>query len=270
MKKQIFFFWEGNTLPFMRFMSIHSFIKHNPSWKVFLIRKDTKGLCRWNSGENPTSLEDNTNNYFKELEELPVTILSLENDFSFIYDIDSNISCVHAKDILNWHLLAKEGGVVSDMDILYIKSISNIYEEYIKENATVGIISFKNFPKKNYMPVSFMMGGPNTFFEDVYNLALKQYNPSIYECGGTLCLPAQTLEEIKKMYPKEIFYHLNEHSVFPFTHVNLWKAYNLMHKEDAVAQIPVDTIGIHWYGGNPMSINHTNKNNTICKLIQYP
>jgi len=91
----------------------------------------------------------------------------------------------HKLLFFNSDLTEKNASKFSDVDILYIKSVDKLYEDYIENNGTVGLISFIIFPKANYIPVSFMMGGPSPFFRDTYKSAVKHYNPKVYECAGT-------------------------------------------------------------------------------------
>ena len=270
MDKNIYFFWEGDHLPFLEYLSMFSFRKQNPEWKILVIHKRYPGMCRWPTGEHkrPRSKQ---RNYFDQLPALNVEILDFDTEFREILSIDPKIAFVHAKDLASWSILAHRGGIVSDTDILYINPVSGLYNEFVADSSKIGAISFDNYPKKDYIPVSFMMGDKSECFAQILCSAISKYNPGVYECSGTPAIPYKDIFEIKALFPGEVF-RIHESVVFPFTHVNFVESIDHVYKYNSRDLMPKSSIGIHWYGGNINNdYNETNFhtfNNTLCQVIK--
>jgi len=50
--KRMFFYWSGNDLSWMRYMTLYSFRKMNPNWEIILYLSDNVNKIKtWNSGE---------------------------------------------------------------------------------------------------------------------------------------------------------------------------------------------------------------------------
>ena len=145
-------------------------------------------------------------------------------------------SDVHTSDLLGWYLLAKYGGTVSDMDIIYIKPIPEII-------TSVQLIVLDSY--NDQMIVSFMQGGACKFWEDMYNKALSNYDPLIYQsCGGDIFQPKEEIEDLTV---------LSEEVIRPFKvpHADLEKVLFWSGRK-----IPEECIGIHWYGGTHQHYNN--------------
>lgn len=270
MNKDIYFFWDRPHLYFLEYLSFFTFRLHNPDWNIKVVIKENPGQIRWPTGEHKRQ-RGIVKNFLPDLNKLNVQFLSLEKDFPQITALDKDIAFVHAKDILNWYILAELGGVVADTDILFVRPIDSLYKDFESKNSKIGLISFINHPKVDYIPVSFMMGDKSFFFKEVYLNARSRYNPAIYECAGTDCIPYKNWTQICARFPQDV-YRLNEKVVFPFTHVNFVDSIGLIYGADSRHLIGEDSIGLHWYGGNlPEDYNETNYmnyNNTITGLIK--
>ena len=268
--KNIYFYWGNETMSFFRYMSLYSFKKFNPDWNVILImRKNPEIPKDYGGEERPDSL------YFKGedcsinlIDNLDIKVKYLEEEYPEIAEL--NFSETQISDILLFKILGEKGGIVSDTDILYYKQID--YEKI--KDADVGIISFKGHPKKDYIPWSFMLGKPNNFFKEMYEKSKKEINPKVWDNSPLLM---DSLEEIKSKFKNLNIMRLPSHLVFPFSETGKepHEYFKLMFEEDA--EIPKDSIGIHWYGGNDNSQRFNNKltkdnykysDNTICKIIQ--
>jgi len=120
------FYWGNKTLTLDRFLSIASFSLLNPDWDVFLHRPcDLSGELNatWNTYEHKRCNSDNGYECYWEnlrtLKNLTVKVHNFTNLPSF--------SEVHRSDCLRWDLLADIGGLWSDLDILYIRPMNELY-----------------------------------------------------------------------------------------------------------------------------------------------
>lgn len=269
-----YFYWGGGPLSFLRYMTLYSFLFYNPDCKAILIkRKNPLGGVDYGWEESQDFMAEGIRDYSDRLVELPLTIEYLEDEYSEIAALD--ISDVHTSDILAWYIMARKGGMISDMDILYVKKFD--WDKY--GDAEFGMVSFESWPKPNYMPVSFMIGQPNEIYEEIYQASLRLVDKTIYQSAGTSVIE-KTLgdfEDIKRKFTDILVTKLPDKIVFPFAKDYEWGYYpSLMFSANRYGDLSKDTIGIHWYAGHPVSqkcnliYNHENYsdfNNTISSAI---
>ena len=146
--KRVYFYWGGKSLSFLRYLSIYSFAKYNPNYKieVFVPTTLTSNRITWNSGEQ--AQEYVGVDYFPLLKNIPNLILHEAN----FYNLNNELSEVHKSDILRLNLLSSRGGVWSDIDILYLDSIDNIIG-----NETDTMLSYNH----NAWLIGFLAATPN-------------------------------------------------------------------------------------------------------------
>ena len=120
MKKTMTFFWSGEKLSWLRYMTLYSFRKLNPDWVMELyLSKTVKNLDeKWATRE----VQDN----FSSIS---------EDNIDKIYDLDINviehipqrhIHPAHNSDLFQWSWLGENSGFYSDMDILFIRPIDDL------------------------------------------------------------------------------------------------------------------------------------------------
>ena len=259
MLKNIYFYWGNSTMSCMRYMTLYSFCKLNPDWNVHLIVNNSEQLLV-DTVEKQDKTEFKGEDYYYLVKSLNINTIDFENK---MINLDNSVvdkmSDVHIKDILNWKILSEWGGAVADMDILFTKPMDAL----INDDTDIGLICFSNYPKPNYIPVSFMYSsGNNDFFKKTYNRALSNYNPVVYESCGTLCIEEKNLTEIIKNYPNSVVQRLPDASVFPFVNYEWNEGISKLYQGDFRDHIHPDTVGIHWYAGTPQSQKYNNILNT--------
>jgi hypothetical protein len=277
MKKDIYFYWGNETMSYMRYMTLYSFRLFNPTWNMYLIKnnKPSKRSIRWTTPERQDKTEYRGKDYSSLLSDLRICMIEFSNS---MVDLDEKIvddmSDVHIKDVLNWKLLSEQGGVVADMDILFIKPIT----DEINDDSEVGLVCFDGHPKKDYIPVTFMYSsGHNEFFENTYLNALRRYNPNVYESCGTLCIKEKNLNEIRESYSNLIIQRLDDGIIFPFIRYEWGLGVQMLYNGDHTSEMLKESIGVHWYAGTQLSQIYNNKinkqtvgliNNTITLLMR--
>jgi mannosyltransferase OCH1-like enzyme len=161
------FYWGGGALSYLRFLSVASFKKQNPDWQVqvHVPSVDSVAPADWN---NNISQDFRT-----QLVELDVDVVA--HDFDS-YGLTNQAHEVHKSDFLRWRLLATQGGLWSDIDILYIRSMNNLAEN-LAENSTVDTALCPLMPPNKHT-VGFILGSANNaFYKHTSELSLKNYNP---------------------------------------------------------------------------------------------
>ncbi len=230
------FYWGGGNLLYMRFLSITSFMKHNPDWVVVFHypKEPFKGRSWYTDMYPPKINEALCKDYFPEV--LKLNVIRNEVDFKSL-GATKNISEVHKNDYIRVHALKLYGGLWSDMDIIYFKGVDSL--EVNKE---------ENKGKEVYVCISdyghstgFNMALPESeFFTFLSERLNKEYKPSAYQCWGPDMWNKyfKTLEHIKNgcEIGMEAVYAHNAHQV----------AELLKDKPRFTDR----SIGCHWYGGN--------------------
>lgn len=258
MVRDIYFYWGNDTMSYMRYMTLYSFCKFNPDWNVYLIKNNIESIRvqRWVTPELQDKSSYIGTDYTKLIKELNIKVIEFK---ASMIDLDEHIinamSDVHIKDILNWKILSDGGGIVADMDILFTKPLA----ANIDSDTDVGLVCFEGHPKKDYIPVTFMYSsGNNSFFEKVYRNALKNYNPSVYESCGTLCIEESNIQEIADNFSTLKVQRLIDEIVFPLINYEWGLGVQMLYSGDSVSKLMKDSIGVHWYGGTRLSQHYNN------------
>jgi hypothetical protein len=232
-------YWGGGNLPYIRMLTVKSFIHCNPDWKVMLWLPQVKSVKRtWDSRElnYPVLCTDCT----PELMGLPLE--SHEVDFKQ-FGFENTISEVHKSDFIRLFLLANTGGLWSDMDIIYFKPMTSLAVN-IPQNADKE--TFVCISDYGHSAGFLMSAPPNKYYELLVKMAKNNFDPKKYQgIGATMFneqLPA--LEAINKISPA-----VNIDMDAVYTH-------NAMHIKDILDGTPArftdKSIGIHWYAGHPL------------------
>ena len=262
------FFWAGDTLSWLRYMTLKSFRVLNPNWVVNLIRATpTKNLdAKWTTPEEQDCPEKISENYIDKTAELNINIIE--------YTPERAIHPAHCSDLFQWKWLSNNSGFYSDMDILFTKPM----DEFL--SSTEGYdtaIAFEH--ETSTFPIGFVGScGNNRFFKDLYKVALSiidnKYDEGCYNKTGcvaiaALCGGLPSPEIIKEKYPEHPLLAFPMDIVYPFR----WNEDKLRFGEPDRDVTP-HTIGIHWYAAAPLAQrfnellnehNYKEYNNLICK-----
>ena len=238
------FYWGNKTLPFLRYLTIWSFCKHNPDWEVrfYYPKKRTSGQS-WPTHEHKYQVSGIDS--LPLLQRLPVK--QIEIDFSTLL-MNDDMSEVHKSDFLRWHILSTEGGLWSDMDILYFKGINlNLnFDTYFCINPQYG------------HSIGLLLSSPGSgVFHFIKQEALAHFNPNNYQSMGSIIL--------NRLYP------IGTHGNFYNIPMDIIYAYNALTIPEIFAEDPGKqllftdrSIGLHWYAGHQLAgkyINLINVNN---------
>ena len=110
-------YW-GGRLSFLRYLTVASFKKYHPDWRIILYYpRYYSNTTSWTTGEQSGSYigED----FFFKLNSIAETIPIDMEDLGF----KNSLPEVHKSDIVRLWALSEHGGLYSDMDILFFRSI---------------------------------------------------------------------------------------------------------------------------------------------------
>lgn len=238
-------------------MTLWSFRKLHPDWEIVLYFNDCKVRKKqWDKEHNEQDYFSWKGvDYFDKLQKLNIHLQSwsiTDNELAPRFKSELGLAPPHKSDLLEWYKLYAEGGIYSDMDILYVRPIDSLWES-LNENKVTGCLGCH----KGTIRIGWMASQPsNELFRDVFKTAVRQYNPSRYQSTGALSVyslfkvkaqeGALPLSKIQKTYPNEKLASFPAQLFYLFQRCipRIW--------EDNV-ELPPEVLGIHWYGGHPLS-----------------
>ncbi len=234
------FYWGSAPMSFLRAMTLESFCLRNPDWKCVLHMGVNAGQPRWETSERQDVTEYQGSDHFPDV----VSRYRIE-----IRECDAaGKSDVHAKDILAWKILANEGGVFADMDILWTRPL-----HALGMDGDACLVEFSGNPKPGYIPVTLMAAreGGSPIFQEALEAAIGSYDPAVYECCGAGCIGysisgLRTLDFDVRRLP--------DATVFPYFHLEYGRAVRATHGIGGRTEAwDPQAVGVHWYAGNPVS-----------------
>lgn len=275
--KRIFFYWQNDSLSWMRYMTLYSFRKLNPDWQIDLFYFDDAFVHKkqWKTLENQDYFTYKGPDYFDKIYELNINIKRWEMD-EWQLELFSKLNPVAKSDVFRWYELYKNGGIYSDMDILFIKPIDQLYNTLISGKFNTMICLHE------YLSIGFLGSAQyNALFEDVYDNCRKIVENDIgyqsfgvcsfYDLFGTDMAQKNILQVI---YPELNIYNLPFKTVYPF---DSFQIENCFTGKCDINQISEETIGYHWYAGHPLAQKYNSIlteryfksfHNLFCELVK--
>jgi len=259
MYKIAHFYWGGNPLSYLRFLTVKSFIVFNPDWEVrFYVPKvhNTK-LPQWVSHSH--KIRYTGHDYMADLRNLGVE----PRIFDFhAAGFPNDIHEAQKSDFLRWHLLYHSGGFWSDTDVIFCKPLT--YEKFDQGDLC---ITADLDPVVYYIAYIYSVKH-NIFMGQILRAAKRESNfdKLNYQCLGNVL--------VKKCFPNPKALNWIDPVVnLPVKRVR--DISNIFEKRNAVDMSR--SVGLHWFGGHPMSTKWENIltpeviphcNTSLCNLIR--
>tara|TARA_R110002020_G_scaffold123525_2_gene280124 strand:+ start:4045 stop:5733 length:1689 start_codon:yes stop_codon:yes gene_type:complete len=275
------FYWGGTKMSFMRYLTIKTFKENNPDWSIYLYRgKEYKKSASWQKFDNHHQSDSfsytSEENYYQKLKQ-EIALRIIEVDFSRT-PLGSDASEVHKSDYIRWYALVSKGGLWSDMDIIYHKSITDIKINKVENMNTEVCMCYDPRHKElaemynqatnttiktqlDSIPIGFMMSGKGSrIFKKIgitsRNMIEKMKGQDMsYQAIGTYAVKSifPTLESMLEVSPNKVK-NIDYNEVYSIDFQNLEQLYENNNFESLKDQ----TIGFHWYGGHPLSQKYNN------------
>lgn len=232
--KILHLYWGADKMSYLRYLTVKSFIHHNPDWRVVLWQPLKPSVRRtWDS--NQLEYEVNCDDWTDKITELPVEMHKV--DFS-VWGFSNDMSEVHKSDYLRLYLLTYWGGVWSDMDIIYIKPITHL-KVNTKDNADKD--TFVSIGHYGHSAGFLMSRRGSAFFKEMMVRAEEEYNPKEYQgIGATM---------FNKLYPKAVPGAVDIGMEAVYAH-NALDVKNII--GGTTSRFTKHSIGIHLYLGHPL------------------
>jgi mannosyltransferase OCH1-like enzyme len=235
-------YWGGNKLLYLRYLTIKSFIDLNPDWQVILWCPEHPFVgSSW--GVEPGNQEINYSickDYFQDLIDLPITKMELNFEEA---GFARNAAEVHKADYVRINTLNANGGVWTDLDILFFKPIDDLLINTLA-NENVETVICNNLYGHS---TGFNMAAPKSKFYDILcEKARKEYRTWDYQCLGPTLFNKyfSTVESVRAVSPT-----IN-------LDMNVVYAHNANQVKELIdgskPRFTKESIGCHWYAGNSL------------------
>lgn len=249
----------------MRFLTLFTFAGFNPDWKINLwqppkLRDQPK--VTWRSGEHKFH-RNSLSCYRNKLETIP----NLEVKTSEIGMPD--LSGVAESDLLRWKLLSEEGGMWSDMDILFMKSIDRISVNKKENKEATAVFCFEN-SKYCTHSIGLLMASPGVKqFTDINERAIGYLDPANYQSVGATLL--NDILPYQDFCLHKGFVNLEFEEFYPYP----WNEVITLYQSKQLLDVS-RSVGLHWYAGDPASskactivdhMNYSKFNNALSILL---
>ena len=237
------FYWGAPLLSYLRYLTVFTFNKYNPDWKikVYYPKEKYTGGKWWSHQETDVVCED----YFGELSKIP-NVEMIEVDFNSLGIGD--VPEVYRSDLLRLKLLGTEGGIYSDMDILYFKPLEEAWFNSPINSKVNTIISYH--PTRNHYSIGFLGASVNNdFYKFLYEEGVKRINQTKeYQWLGVIMWKTffNTPIVITQKYPHLRVLDIQMDLCYSLDSTQIGSLY-----DECVPISNPKTIALHWYGGHP-------------------
>jgi hypothetical protein len=257
--KRIFFYWSGNNMSWMRYMTLFSCRKKNPNWEIILYLSDNNNSSRWNGPEEQDYFTYAGINYLDKVEELNIKIEKVEWPDE-LREKFKDMSPVHESDLFRYYELYRNGGIYCDMDVLFFRSLDNFYNEITKGNYDT-ILHQTN----EYLSIGFLGSSiDNKFYKDLFNFGLSTFNMNNYQSMGVDLMynmfngnrtMGYILNKMIIKYDTLKWYSIPNSLIYYFDWTKVdYNFTNTIYTN----KFPIDSVGYHWFGGNKISQYYNN------------
>ena len=246
--KRAIFFWGNDKMSWLRYMTLYTFCKWNPNWKIQLYtREQNKTEKYWDTPEQQDFFCYTGSNYFERLQDLNIEVISWKLD----HKLNDEMGPSHVSNLFKWQQLAEEGGVYLDMDILFVKSIEDWYTKVEESDAILC------YAPERYFSIGLLgSSGDNAFYRLVFDECIKTFFGGVYQSMGVMVLyqmfgPMRQLDHwgrLQNSFSELVFQNFSMEYVYPWMCTQMQEVFGVRHVE-----LPVNTFGIHWYAGTEIA-----------------
>jgi glycosyltransferase involved in cell wall biosynthesis/mannosyltransferase OCH1-like enzyme len=255
--KRIFFYWSGNNMSWMRYMTLYTCRKFNPNWEIVLYLSDKNSIIKnWNGPEKQDFTNYKGIDYLNKINDLNIKIEKVEWPDE-LREKFKDISPIHEGDLFRYYQLYTNGGIYCDMDVLFFRPIDNFYNHIIKSGYDT-IIHEDN----EYNSTIGFLGSciNNDYYKNLFELGVNNYEETDYQSMGVnliykLFLNKPILEKISLKYPNLKIYNLPSSLIYHYDWTEIKYCFS---NSIGIKDFCLNSIGYHWYGGGVESQYYNN------------
>jgi hypothetical protein len=245
-KKVCHTYWGGGKLPYLRYLTVKTFMRLNPDWQVILWYPSVPFRGKsWGIEKGYKELDQNLlKDYLPDLMALPITKVPVDfNKLKF-----RNITAeVHKADYIRINTLYLYGGLWTDMDILYFKPMADMAANVPKNRNKEVFVCISDYGHSTGFNLATEK---SKFFETLLNNLAINFKRNEYQCWGPDIFNKyfKRLESIPKSVNLEM---------------DVVYAHDCHHAKELITNVTPrfteNSIGCHWYAGNSIWGDFLNK-----------
>lgn len=252
--KILHLYWDGRPMSYLQSLTVVSFKKHNPDWRIFLWMPDEPNLedFNWITGEQKEKYTGV--DYLHKVKKLcEVNSMNLKD-----VGIDKKVQEIQKSDLFRWYILHKYGGAYSDFDVLYIRPLDKLLKEDF--DFTVS--------HHAYSSVAFYVTKPNQkLFKDTLETAkdlIERNQNDLYQALASEIFNKKygDFNALEADYPDSKIINLPDEIVYPYSPATDYKGKFSSDIEEMFFGdndlTTKNTIGIHWFNGHPLAKKYQN------------
>lgn len=246
--------WTKSPMSLLQLFTVMTFHKYNPDWKIIvhLIEQHPSQL-----GRNTYASEYTGPNYFKNL-------IALEYVHVELVDLDKakigrDKHGILVSDILRLQILYERGGVYSDFDMLWLRSMddwSNIECAGNPFDFETTVCLYEEGRARFYNG-SIIISEPNgPFLKRLMDEQILLRPPYSHQAFNTDLLNRlfPRSEGLQEQYPRTL--SIAYKTFYPYSILNLSKLYVMNDLEPLSKQV----MGVHWFNGHDLSQLYIRRN----------
>jgi hypothetical protein len=239
-------------------MTLYSFRRMNPDWEMVLCLSELDES--WNLSEAQDFLNYEGPDYFNKIQDLNIIVepVQFPEDFKNKF---KKISPIHESDLYRYYKLYNDGGFYSDMDVLYFRSMDNIYDEIISGRYNTIV-----YQCPAYVAIGFLGAAKgNSFYKDLMLSSVNTVDSTRYQLYGVeliydffSIINGNNMligNRIETKYEELKVYSIPKFLVYQYDWIAVQHTYA---NPIGIDFFDPKSIGYHWYGGNPTSQKFNN------------
>lgn len=263
--KKVMFYWANEKMSWLRYMTLYSFRKFNPDWKVELYLTPQNDIRKkvWKDNNLQDFFTYGGEDYSDRIKGLDVEIREWELYHPDEPDNDEwarTTSASHKSNFFKWSKLAYEGGIYCDLDILFVRPMDSFYEE-IKDYD----VSICHTRPGNYFSIGVLGGsGKSSFYHDVFLNGFKTLKSTGYQSAGVNNIynllgsagrkPDYWKALVTKYGEQDKIMKFAFARFYPFGGSHVPRLFTQRN-----GKVSKGSIGIHWYAGHPTAQSFNKK-----------
>lgn len=244
--KVVHFYFGGKKMSYLRYLTIKTFAEQNPEWHIkYYYPTEANPVESWDTFEQ--KYDDNWDDYTPQILNNK-SIVHTQVDFSSL-GADNKMSEVHKSDYLRWILLASGGGLWSDMDIIFYKSIDEMLVNIPENSNAKSVVCISDYGHS----IGFLLScANNQDFKRIEQSSMQSYLHHSYQCMGSM-LFNRLFPTIESM---DSALNLPMHTVYPLNANQTRLIFN-----NSAFAYKKGNIGLHWYAGSKQAGEFLNQTN---------
>jgi hypothetical protein len=254
----LFTYWSGDTLSLLHIITLRAVKLLNPSYKVILYsakKEQTLDRTSFNSLEHSVVF---TKQYTLQTLSEDSQIEISEIDLCAEYGIKNPLFHTFIADIVRIKKLEEHGGIWFDMDLLFLKGISDEFLETLPQGKSCATVSYSGT-----IATGFVFGFEKAELFKKLSIALNRKLKDIHT--DSIITRYQALgpslwQSFAKPYFNEalgkhpLIHSIPKEDIYPY----IWNEMNQLFLESSECRVNDSTLAIHWYNGSSETRNFIN------------